>query len=244
MRNIPVSLKLLGRSTGVKGSFTNLVDFLFVRGEPAIKYIVAYKTYEGGDKAAGDKGSVGALEIWEFDITRENLAAFLAGGSRKTNMLLGDVSVEALNAAIASNDMKQIAALFTAAPGYTKRGMLHKELPPPEAVESPPIAESLTFHQREKLLMEEERLIAEGKGEDPPSQWEVSFTMIQNLGGAVNLQGHGTLDFTEQKFNEIADIYANILEGRVTNLLEGVQSLASILLPASAILRSNTDNKQ
>ena len=225
-KNIPVSLKLLGKSTGVKGSFTNLVDFLFVRGEPAIKYLVAYKTYEGGDKATGDKGSVGALEIWEFDITRENLTSFLAGGSRKTKMLLGDVSPEALRAAIASNDMQQIAALFTAAPGYTKRGMLYKEIPPPEAVESPPIAESLTFHQREKLMMEEEKLMTEGKGEDP-SQWEVSFTMIQNLGAAVNLQGHGTLDFTEEKFDAIAEIYAKILEGRVMNLLEGVQNLTT-----------------
>tara|TARA_Y100000310_G_scaffold307966_1_gene350606 strand:- start:50 stop:2662 length:2613 start_codon:yes stop_codon:yes gene_type:complete len=230
-KNIPVSLKLLGKSTGVKGSFTNLVDFLFVRGEPAIKYLVAYKTYEGGDKAAGDKGSVGALEIWEFDITRENLTSFLAGGSRKTKMLLGDVSPEALRAAIASNDMQQIAALFTAAPGYTKRGMLYKEIPPPEAVKTPPVAapiaaESLTFHQREKLMMEEEKLMAEGKGEDP-SQWEVSFTMIQNLGAAVNLQGHGTLDFTEEKFDAIAEIYAKILEGRVVNLLDGVQNLTT-----------------
>ena len=169
-----VSLKLLSPNTGIHGSFTNLVDFLFVRGEPMIKYIVAYKTYEGA--SAGDKGSVGALEIWEFDITRENLTSFLAGGSRKTKMLLGDVSVEELNAAIASNDMQQIAALITSTPGYTKRGMLYKEVPPPEAAETPPISESLTFHQREKLLMEEERLIAEGRGEDP-SQWEVSFTM-------------------------------------------------------------------
>lgn len=211
-QNVPVSLKLLGKSTGVKGSFTNLVDFLFVRGEPAIKYLVAYKTKE-------ESGGVGALEIWEFDITRENLTTFLAGGSKKTRALLGDVSVDALNAAIQSGDMEQLAAIITQAPGYTKRGMLHKQTKP-EPEEQEPLDESLTFYQREKILM------TEGRGDDP-SQWEVSFGMIKKLGDSINLQGHGNLDFTEQRFNAIAEIYANTLQGRVANLLEGVQNLTT-----------------
>ena len=218
-QNVPVSLKLLGKSTGVKGSFTNLVDFLFVRGEPAIKYLVAYKTKE-------ESGGVGALEIWEFDITRENLTTFLAGGSKKTRALLGDVSVDALNAAIQSGDMEQLAAIITQAPGYTKRGMLHKQAKPepeeqePQQEDSTQMDESLTFYQREKILM------TEGRGEDP-SQWEVSFGMIKKLGDSINLQGHGNLDFTEQRFNAIAEIYAKTLQGRVTNLLEGVQNLTT-----------------
>jgi hypothetical protein len=230
-KNIPVSLKLLGKSTGVKGSFTNLVDFLFVRGEPAIKYLVAYKTKE-------ESGAVGALEIWEFDITRENLPEFIAGGSKKTRMLLGDVSLDELNAAIKSGDRAQIAAIITQAPGYTKRGMLHKsiadaardgDIPPdvPAEEEEPmELSESLTFYQREKILMEEERVLAEGRADDP-SQWEVSFKMIQNLGGTINLQGHGSLDFTASRFDAIAEIYAKTLEGRVANLLDGVQNLTT-----------------
>jgi hypothetical protein len=230
-KNIPVSLKLLGKSTGVKGSFTNLVDFLFVRGEPAIKYLVAYKTKE-------ESGAVGALEIWEFDITRENLPEFIAGGSKKTRMLLGDVSLDELNAAIQSGDRAQIAAIITQAPGYTKRGMLHKsiadaardgDIPPdvPAEEEEPmELSESLTFYQREKILMEEERVLAEGRADDP-SQWEVSFKMIQNLGGTINLQGHGSLDFTASRFDAIAEIYAKTLEGRVANLLDGVQNLTT-----------------
>ena len=214
-KNIPVSLKLLGKSTGVKGSFTNLVDFLFVRGDPAIKYLVAYKTKEAG-------GAVGALEIWEFDITRENLTTFLAGGTGKTRKLLGDVNVEALNAAIQSGNQEQVAALITLAPGYTKRGRLHDLISPAQEE----LDESLTFYQREKILMEEERMLAEGKGGEE-SQWEVSFAMVKRLGDSINLQSHGNLDFTEQRFNNIADIYAKTLESRVLELLEGVQSLTT-----------------
>ena len=238
-KNIPVSLKLLGKSTGVKGSFTNLIDFLFVRGEPSIKYLVAYKTKE-------ESGGVGALEIWEFDITRENLTTFIAGGTNKTRSLLRGVNIKALNAAIQSGDQEKIAAIITKAPGYTKRGMLKpsKNEPKDDTPESKKseeseiqqflrslgagdiLEESLTFHQREKILMEEERHLAEARGSDP-SQWEVSFAMIKRLGDQINLQNHGNLDFTEQRFNAIAEIYANTLEQRVLDLLEGVQSLTT-----------------
>jgi hypothetical protein len=74
--------------------------------------------------------------------------------------------------------------------------------------------------------MEEERVLAEGRADDP-SQWEVSFKMIQNLGGTINLQGHGSLDFTASRFDAIAEIYAKTLEGRVANLLDGVQNLTT-----------------
>ena len=142
----------------------------------------------------------------------------MAGGSKKTRALLGNVSVDELNAAIQSGDMDQLAAVITQAPGYTKRGMLHKQGKPEE--EQEPLDESLTFYQREKILM------TEGRGDDP-SQWEVSFGMIKKLGDNINLQGHGNLDFTEQRFNAIAEIYAKTLQGRVTNLLDGVQNLTT-----------------
>jgi len=68
----PVSLKLLSGKTPVKGSFTNLVDFLLVRGAPAIKYLVAYKLTSG-------KGSVEKINIIVFDITIDNFIDFMEG---------------------------------------------------------------------------------------------------------------------------------------------------------------------
>ena len=70
----PVSLKLLSGKTPVKGSFTNIVDFLLVRGAPAIKYLVAYKL-------TSSKTGVEKLNIFAFDITRENFVDFIVGSA-------------------------------------------------------------------------------------------------------------------------------------------------------------------
>ena len=61
----PVSLKLLSPDTTIKGSFTNLVDYLFVRGADSISYLIAFKKVIGG--------KVEGLQIFDFNITRENL---------------------------------------------------------------------------------------------------------------------------------------------------------------------------
>jgi hypothetical protein len=66
--NENVSLKLLGPDTPIHGSFTNLVDYLFIRGGdgvPSIKYLIAYKDSEND--------AVAKLHFWEFLISRENL---------------------------------------------------------------------------------------------------------------------------------------------------------------------------
>ena len=62
---VPVSLKLLTLGGPTKGSYTNLVDYLVVRGAPMIKYIVAYKVVESD-------ANVGELQFWEFEVNREN----------------------------------------------------------------------------------------------------------------------------------------------------------------------------
>jgi len=80
-----VSLKLLSPSTGIHGSFTNLVDYLFLRGgagEPSIKYLIGRKNSEDGD-------SVSQLSISDFMITRENFMAIMES-SNKNRALLGD----------------------------------------------------------------------------------------------------------------------------------------------------------
>ena len=66
--NENVSLKLLSPATQIHGSFTNLIDYLFLRGKtgvPSIKYLVAYKDSE--------EDAVAKLQFWEFYISRDNL---------------------------------------------------------------------------------------------------------------------------------------------------------------------------
>ena len=116
----PVSLKLLSGSTDVKGSFTNIVDFLFVRGASAIKYLVAYK------KTAGDV--VEKLNIFAFDITRKNFVDFIEGALG--NALLAPFSSDQVRLAIQrfeeDGELATLANAITQLNGYSKRGLLHK----------------------------------------------------------------------------------------------------------------------
>ena len=126
---VPTSLKLLSPKTQIHGSFTNLMDYLFIRGGsgvPAIKYLVAYKAVEGSD--------VSALGLSEFDLTRDNVIdAFIQSRAKMNLELLGD-QAEALKSHISNwQDSPQwrlrMAEILDKTPGYTTgRGMFYKNL--------------------------------------------------------------------------------------------------------------------
>ena len=123
---IPVSLKLLRVGGDTKGSYTNIVDYLLVRGEPAIKYIVAYKAKEGEN--------VGELQFWEFEVTRSNFVDFIEGVGQGEKLLNGVDRLELKQlAANFSQDSSRhnqfnLAALVVQTAGYTKAGLLHNWL--------------------------------------------------------------------------------------------------------------------
>ena len=74
-----VSLKLLGPDTPIHGSFTNLMDYLFIRGGeglPEIKYLIAFKLTIGGRIG---EGVVERLQIFDFMITRDNVVDLMIG---------------------------------------------------------------------------------------------------------------------------------------------------------------------
>ena len=68
-----VSLKLLSPSTGIHGSFTNLLDYLYLRGggNKSIKYLIAYKDSDGDD--------VSRLKIYDFVIDQNNFVEVMKG---------------------------------------------------------------------------------------------------------------------------------------------------------------------
>jgi len=123
-----VSLKLLSPNTGIHGSFTNLVDYLFLRGgagEPEIKYLIGRKNSEDGD-------DVSQLAIFDFVISRENFMTIMES-STKNRALIGDEQTKKLleNHIEAFNDspewkagMQQILEKVT---GYTG-GMFSKNV--------------------------------------------------------------------------------------------------------------------
>ena len=83
----PVSLKLLSPKTPIHGSFTNLIDYLFIRGgggEKGIKYLI-------GRKNSDDAGSVTQLMLLEFVINRQNFVDIMLTSGNQD--LLGDQAV-------------------------------------------------------------------------------------------------------------------------------------------------------
>jgi hypothetical protein len=151
-QNQPVSLKLLSGNTPIKGSFTNIVDFLLVRGASAIKYLVAYKLTSGADV-------VQKLNIYAFDITRENFVDFM-GGVGGGESLLSGVDREQLKAAFQgftgdSESLSNIANMVIQLGGYSARGLLHKVARGEEITKSTPEEEALATAATEKRREEE-----------------------------------------------------------------------------------------
>ena len=127
--NENVSLKLLSPNTGIHGSFTNLVDYLFLRGgagEPEIKYLIGRKNSDGDD--------VSQLAIFDFIISRENFMTIMES-SKKNRSLLGDeetknrLKLQIQNFSDSSKWKVGMQEILQNVPGYT-RGMFGKNVDP------------------------------------------------------------------------------------------------------------------
>jgi len=123
-----VSLKLLSPQTPIHGSFTNLIDYLFIRGEtgvPSIKYLIAYKDSEDG--------VVAKLQFWDFLISRENFVdlMFETGNGE----LIGQVADNLKQHIAAMNDSAewkiQMREILSMTAGYNQKlGMFFKNVTP------------------------------------------------------------------------------------------------------------------
>ena len=122
-----VSLKLLSPNTGIHGSFTNLIDYLFIRGGsgvPSIKYLIARKNSEGDD--------VSQLAIFDFIINRDNFVDIMTEAP-KNAALLGKAAGAFEQHVKAWQDSPewrlQMLEILKECPGYTKgKGMFYKNL--------------------------------------------------------------------------------------------------------------------
>ena len=125
---VPTSLKLLSPSTPIHGSFTNLIDYLFIRGgsgEPEIKYLIAYKDKEGD--------AVSKMSIFDFTITRENVIQMLMDSGKNNVALLGNMARQLKQHTDNWQDSPEwrlkMAQILAKTPGYTKkRGMFFSNL--------------------------------------------------------------------------------------------------------------------
>ena len=123
----PVSLKLLSPNTPIHGSFTNLVDFLFIRGGSgvsSIRYLIGRKNSDGDD--------VSELAIWDFIISRDNFMDVMMD-SNNEKKLLGKMAGSLAQHIAAWQDSPewrlQMLEILKETPGYTKgKGMFYKNL--------------------------------------------------------------------------------------------------------------------
>ena len=259
---VPVSLKLLTLEGVTKGSYTNIVDYLLVRGEEAIKYLIAFKYTPGGN--------VDELQFWEFDVNRSNFVDFIAGVGGGRDLLAG-VPIQDLKSAataFAQDGSKQnqmaLAELVSKTNGY-KRGLIpaflaaggrrpdevEKDMSPEEraelekkrqrslaakqkklqkgradiaamqARERGEVAES--FHQMEKRIMTEEQTLLEGAD---ATQWKATWPQLKKLGDTIGLTTYGAINLSQERIDELAEIYSEKLKGDVMTLLTETKNLA------------------
>ena len=143
-----VSLKLLSPGTGIHGSFTNLLDYLYLRGggQESIKYLIAYKDQDGD--------VVSKIKIYDFVINQNNFVDVMRGagefeskfGASAQPVTIDGVELPALPDLLnnfdgsdewrrqarmvlthgqASTDNKGKKKFKAHVPGYTKAGMFH-----------------------------------------------------------------------------------------------------------------------
>ena len=255
--SLPVSLKLLTSGGNVKGSFTNLVDFLFVRGTKAIRYLITYKT-------TTRKGVEGLL-FFAFDITTDNLAQFIEG--TKGEGLFAPYTVQEANEIFTTYNHKkpdiEQARKITQMSGYQDAGFLNdlvekgeiefedekKKAADKEAaalaqqakatrdlkrsgystdqinemLDAGSINPNQAFHQLEKLAMEREDILNEGKG-DGKSQWSASWAQMRETPG-LNFEVYGQLNLSQTNIEELVDIYSSILGQTLLQLLTATKEM-------------------
>ena len=290
----PVSLKLLSPNTAIHGSFTNLVDYLFIRGGagvPEIKYLIARKNSDGDD--------VSELAIWDFIIDRSNFIDIMRESNNEAKLLgkMGPQLEQHIQAWQDSPEWRlKMFEILQQTPGYTEnKGMFYKNLDDAGEFDSLPggaadpsvkqrqyataimqghqidagnqaeqdaaagepnfeaflskyklqdiedrprralervynkafeqarqVAESYfgSFHEREKMLMKEERALIEGGGKEGGSQWSISRTEMTHMRSIATVQFYGQLDLSTQNIKACADIYIKKMGDDIMTLLE------------------------
>ncbi len=119
---------MLSPNTGIHGSFTNLIDYLFIRGGsgvPSIKYLIARKNSDDGE-------NVSQLAISDFIINRENIVNIMTATPKNAG-LLGKAAGAFEQHVKAWQDSPewrlQMFEILQQCPGYTEgKGMFYKNL--------------------------------------------------------------------------------------------------------------------
>lgn len=80
------------------------------------------------------------------------------------------------------------------------------------------------FHEREKLLMKEEKILMESGGSGA-SQWKITRDAMNKMADLINMRNYGTLDLSQKNIDELVKIYSKILGNSLRKLLQNTKDL-------------------
>jgi len=223
-RAVPISLKLLNKTTNIEGSYTNLVDGLDEFGE--MVYIVARKDPEAG-----------GIKIEKFRFDQNNfidaLSTSARGSATKGAQLfqLPNKSPEESIAILkATDNWNEKYDLLQYTAGYSERVRKKREMASQtaQAAQENPDAEDAMKAQlaaQQELaeaIKEEWSMLTEKVG---GTQWHISPAQLITF-DFVDYQELGELPFTEQAILNVAKVHMGKLNEEIMMLFSATQDLS------------------
>jgi hypothetical protein len=196
-----MSLKLLKKTTDIKGSYTNLIKALME--EEQMVYVIAYKEGDGDD--------VSALHINSFVLSRSNFLTVMSQNTlNRTRITLPEKNpAESLEFLSQFSSWEELLPHLQRTEGYTG-----ERLPLPGEEEQEVI-------EPEEEVRQELREAAEGKG------WHISRTQIEKIiPDELQFKQIGTLTVSPDALEKTATRYMGVLQGSISTLFEAVASLS------------------
>jgi len=194
-----MSLKVLrkGRTTQIKGSYTNLIDAL--TKDSLMKYVVAYKLTEG-DVIEG-------IHIESFDITQANFLDIMKG-SKKNKKLL-----ELLNLSVQESvDFLSTLTSWGEMLPYLQRSDGYGRTP-------------TTVDPYEEQVPEEE-LAQLNEADTGGTQWYTNVVQLEKIADDVDYKTLGTLNVGPAVLEKTAERYMDSLNDSIVFLFEAVSKLS------------------
>ena len=220
---VPISLKLLNKTTNIEGSYTNLIDGLDEFGE--MVYIVARKDKE-----------VGGIKIEKFRFDQNNfidaLSTSARGGRTKGAQLFQiqglspDDSIRLLKGEtvrtkggelkLPDDSWESKYNLLQRTAGYSERIRKKREA----AAQAPD--QAAAEQDLNEAIIEEWNLLLEKAG---GTQWHISPAQLISY-DFVEYQQLGELPFTESRILEVARIHMDKLNEEIMQLFNATQDLS------------------
>lgn len=219
---VPISLKLLNKTTNIEGSYTNLVDGLDEFGE--MVYIVARKD-----------GEAIAIEKFRFDQNNfiDALSTSARGGATKGLNLFQLPNMnpqESVDKLKAAESWPEKYALLQYTAGYSERIRKKREAaaaaqqPTEQDADSEEASDAQLAAQRDldEAIKEEWNLLLEKAG---GTQWHISPKQLVSY-DFVEYQTLGELPYTEKRIIQIARLHMNKLNEEVMQLFNATKELS------------------